>query len=110
MNNFNFIYHPEQACTINLDQVLYFVPDSVGALDYVIKFVYRIKDDTSEIFLMWHWKKCVERNKVFNALLKLTSQNLCSAASPWTDPPRTDHSMLMRNTEKRQPHPETNPF
>ncbi len=112
MNNFNFISHPEQPCPINLDQVLYFNQGCQKdcRCKYLIKFVLHITEDGSAVSLDWGWEKKKKRDQAFNALLKLTSQNLCSEASPLTDPPRTDRSKLEQNTEKHRPHPETNPF
>ena len=108
MKNFNFIFHPEQRQIINLHAVISFYKDNYknnSHYEYSIWFDFEQAEARS-----WYWGEVGYRDEVFNALLKLTGQNLCSAASPWNDPPQTDRSMLMRNTEKHQLHPLTNPF
>ena len=108
MNNFNFIHHPAQHQIINLNAVISFYKDDFkndSYCQYSIWFDFEKAEARS-----WYWGEIECRDEIFNALLKLTSQNLCNATSPWNDPPQTDRSMLMKNSEKHQPHPETNPF
>ena len=103
MNNFNFVHHSCSCRVVNLDQVEHF-----WASMYHHQIIFSFKDVGAPI--IWDFPTEKEKITVFNALLKLTSQNLCTAGCPTDDPQQTCHSTLEQNSEKHQPHHETNPF
>ena len=81
MNNFNFVHHHSEsssANSVNLDKVTAFSKktspweEGEDLPSYIIEF----ECDNGRVY-EWIWMFEEERDKIFNALLKLTSQNLC---------------------------------
>ncbi len=103
MNNFNFVHHPFQEEIINLDNVVFFGDGKTS-----IHFILRNNDTQNKI--IWHFGTELEKITTLNALLKLTSQNLCTGESPTADPQQTCPTTQEQNTEKHPPRPATNPF
>ena len=97
------MHHPDFPEVINLNYLKCFWKgcdfDQIG---------FTMFEACSEI--IWQFGSASERDEVFNALLTLTSQNLCTAKSPIGDPQQTCPTTQEQNNEKHPPHPETNPF
>ncbi len=130
MNNFNFVHHPHQTTTINLDEVLFFKKMAEHQHDmppsYAVYFTFKAE----KVRVWWEWFEIEagfersshiadprfvaypeeKRDNAFNALLKLTSQNLYTEESPTADPPQTCPTTPKQNIEKRPPHLDSNPF
>lgn len=101
MNNFNFVHHPEQADVINLNQVNCFVRNGIAQIEFVFA------DDGG---IWWNFEDRTQREEVFNALLKLTSQNLCTEELLNDDTQQTCRTTQEQSSEKHRRHRETNPF
>ena len=107
MNNFNFVHYPSQSKAINLNTISFFYKDDHKFPDgHVIYYIWF--DDDGKI-PCWYWKIKEDRDIAFNALLKLTSQNLCNEASLSSDSPQTCPTTPKQSIEKHPPHRETNP-
>jgi len=106
MDNFNFVHHPEQHSVINLNEVCYFRRTYCNIMKhYSIVFVM-----TNDTEIKWTWKSEAPRNKILNVLVKLASQNLYTEEFRTDDPQQTCPPTQEQNSEKHQPHPDSNPF
>ncbi len=98
MNNFNFVHHPDQEGSINLDQVIFFWSSHTS-----IHFILVRNDNQNKV--VWQFDSELKKINAVNALLKLTSQNLCTEGYPTADPQQTCPTTQEQNSEKHQPHP-----
>lgn len=112
MNNFNFVHSPaHENHLINLNTILsIWTTDNGMALDGTKEYGIHFSRGEENLPDIWSWPDKNKRDKCFNALLKLTSQNLCNEASLSSDSPQTYPTTPEQNSETHPPHRETNPF